>query len=250
VAFDEGANRTQTLRRAAKGALPGDRATLSAVPANATNADYTGARGRLSVRRPARVARSRRSNVEQWTLGDFMPIIESIAVTTARVPLERVTSFATGTVAARKYGLVKLRSTEGIEGIGFCCAGYSGGTLVVEPVEKLLAPVLLKRNSLLVEGLWQRMFRESLLQGRAGFVMRAISILDCALWDLNARSVQLPLYNYLGAFVDDAVPADASGGYYQDGKTPKNLGEEMASYVEGGLSRRQDENRAPVTQQE
>ncbi len=163
-----------------------------------------------------------------------MAKIESISVASARVPLENVTSFATRTVFARDYGLVRVRAG-GIEGIGFCYAGSSGGTLVAQAVEQLLAPILLGHDSLLVEGLWQRMFQETLLHGRAGSVMRAISILDCALWDLNARTVNLPLYKYLGAAVDDAVPAYASGGYYLEGKTPKKLGEEMAAYVKAGF---------------
>jgi len=163
-----------------------------------------------------------------------MAIIESISVATARVPLDVVTSFATRTVSARDYGLVKVRAG-GVDGIGFCYAGSSGGTLVAHAVENLLAPILLGRDSLLVEALWQRMFEETVLQGRAGSVMRAISILDCALWDLNARAAKLPLYKYLGAAVERTVPAYASGGYYLDGKTPKKLGQEMAGYVKAGF---------------
>ena len=165
-----------------------------------------------------------------------MPKIQSIRVTTAKVPLDAVTSFATRTVSARYYGLVKVRSSDGIEGIGFCYAGSAAGELVALAVEQLLAPILLGKDSLVVEGLWQRMFQEALLQGRSGSVMRAISILDCALWDLNARTARLPLYRYLGACIDDAVPAYASGGYYLEGKTPKRLGEEMAGYVKAGFT--------------
>jgi len=163
-----------------------------------------------------------------------MATIESISVTTCRVPLDTVTSFATRTVSARDYGLVKIRAG-GAEGIGFCYAGSSGGTLVAHAVEHLLAPILIGRDSLLVEGLWQRMFQETLLHGRAGSIMRAISILDCALWDLNARAARLPLFKYLGAAVGDVVPAYASGGYYVSGKTPKRLGDEMAGYVKAGF---------------
>jgi L-alanine-DL-glutamate epimerase-like enolase superfamily enzyme len=65
--------------------------------------------------------------------------------------------------------------------------------------------------------------------------MRAISILDCGLWDLNARAAKLPLYKYLGAATEDAVPAYASGGYYLPDKTPEKLGEEMAGYVKAGF---------------
>ena len=163
-----------------------------------------------------------------------MAKIDSISVATARIPLENVTSFATRTVSARDYGIVKVRAG-GFEGIGFCYAGSTGGTLVAQAVEQLLAPLLLGRDSLLVEGLWQRMFQETLLHGRAGSVMRAISILDCGLWDLNARAARLPLYKYLGAALDESVPAYASGGYYLPGKTPKKLGAEMAGYVKIGI---------------
>jgi L-alanine-DL-glutamate epimerase-like enolase superfamily enzyme len=165
-----------------------------------------------------------------------MPRIESVAVCIARVPLENVTSFATRTVSARDYCLVKVRSTDGVEGIGFCYVGSTGGRIAQAAVEELLAPRLTGQESLRVEGLWQEMYQESLLQGRSGAVMRGISILDTALWDLNARTAKLPLYRYLGAFVEDRVPAYASGGYYLDGKTPRMLGEELAGYAQAGFS--------------
>ena len=47
----------------------------------------------------------------------------------ARAPLENVTSFATRTVAARDYCLVKVRSTDGVEGLGFCYVGSTGGRI-------------------------------------------------------------------------------------------------------------------------
>ena len=164
-----------------------------------------------------------------------MPKIQSVSVCVARVPLDTVTSFATRTVSARDYCLVKVRSTDGVEGIGFCYVGSAGGRIAQVAVEELLARRFIGQDSLRVEGLWQEMYQESLLQGRAGSVMRAISILDTALWDLNARTAKLPLYQYLGAYVTDRVTAYASGGYYLAGKTPKMLGQEMASYVKAGF---------------
>jgi L-alanine-DL-glutamate epimerase-like enolase superfamily enzyme len=164
-----------------------------------------------------------------------MARIESVAVCIARVPLENVTSFATRTVSARDYCLVKVRSTDGLEGIGFCYVGSAGGRIGQIAVEELLAPKLIGEDSLRVEGLWQEMYQESLLQGRSGSVMRGISILDTALWDLNARTAKLPLHLYLGAVVSERVPAYASGGYYLSGKTAKMLGEELAGYVAKGF---------------
>ena len=164
-----------------------------------------------------------------------MPRVESIATCVAVVPLDRVTSFATRTVSKREYGLVKVRSSDGVEGIGFCYVGSAGGELLRVAVEQLLAPILIGQDSYAVEGLWQAMYGESLLQGRSGTVMRAISILDTALWDLNSRTHSVPIHKYLGAVELDTVPAYASGGYYLDAKTPQMLGDEMASYVEMGF---------------
>lgn len=164
-----------------------------------------------------------------------MPKIASISVTAARVPLDNVTYLSSRTVAHRDYGLVKICSTDGIEGIGFCYVGNRAGEILPVIIEHLLAPLLIGRDSLEVEGLWKEMYQEALLQGRAGTVMRAISILDTALWDLNARTVGLPLHKYLGAVNADKVPAYASGGYYVDGKTPDDLAAEMAHYVSLGF---------------
>jgi len=164
-----------------------------------------------------------------------MPKIQSVSICVARIDLDNVTSFATRTVSGRDYCLVKVRSTDGIEGIGFCYVGSAGGNIARAAVEELLAKKLVGQESLRVEGLWQDLYSESLLQGRAGTVMRGISILDTALWDLNARAAKMPLHLFMGANVTDKVPAYASGGYYLAGKTPKLLGQEMAAYVKAGF---------------
>lgn len=164
-----------------------------------------------------------------------MPKIQSVQFCFAPVPLDKVTYLSTRTVHERHYGLVKVRSTDGVEGIGFCYVGNAGGQIFNAVVEHLLAPVLIGRDSYAVEGLWKDMYQQALLQGRAGTVMRALSALDTALWDLNARTSQLPLHKFMGAVELETVAAYASGGYYVDGKTPEMLGEEVAGFVAAGF---------------
>lgn len=164
-----------------------------------------------------------------------MAHIASVSVCNACVPLDRITSFATRTVKVRYYCLVKIRSSDGVEGLGYCYAGNSAGNIVRTAVQELLAPMLIGEDSTRVEGLWEEMYREALLQGRTGSVMRALSALDIALWDLNARAAGMPLFAYLGCWTRERVPAYASGGYYLDGKTPQHLAEELASYVQQGF---------------
>lgn len=164
-----------------------------------------------------------------------MPAIESVSVCIARVPLDRPVTFSTRVVTAREYCLVKVRSTEGLEGLGYCYAVNRSGRLLALAVTDLLAPMLVGQESTRVEGLWRDLYQEALLQGRAGAVMRALSALDIALWDLNARHAGLPLHRYLGAVAEDRVPAYASGGYYGPGKTPETLAQEMREHVAQGF---------------
>jgi L-alanine-DL-glutamate epimerase-like enolase superfamily enzyme len=151
------------------------------------------------------------------------------------VPLDRHTAFSTRLVTARDYTVVRVKTADDHYGIGFCYSGNRAGMLVTYAVRELFAPLLRGRSALDVEGSWSAMYDESLLQGRAGSVMRALSIIDIALWDRNARATGLPLSRYLGGTCSATVPAYASGGYYLEGKTPEHLGEEMAGYVALGF---------------
>lgn len=162
------------------------------------------------------------------------PIV-TVEALIARVPLDRATSFATRQVTARDYLLVTVTDENGVQGRGFCYAGASGGEIAAAAVASLLGPVVAGRDPFLVERIWQDMYQEALLHGRTGSAMRALSALDIALWDHNARAVDLPLHRLLGGFHAETVPAYASGGYYLDGKTPDDLGRELASYVDLGF---------------
>jgi L-alanine-DL-glutamate epimerase-like enolase superfamily enzyme len=165
-----------------------------------------------------------------------MAKIISVEARTVHIPLRQATAFARRQVTSRDYSLVKVRTDDGIEGIGHCYAGHSGGNVVTTAVREMLAPMLIGADANATELLWKNMYQEVLLHGRVGSVMRALSILDNAIWDRNARAANLPLYKYLGAAYENTVPAYASGGYYLEGKTPEMLGEEMASYVALGFN--------------
>lgn len=162
-------------------------------------------------------------------------LIESVQACTVSVPLDNATSFSTRKVFAREYALVKIKTEDGHEGIGFCYAGSGSGAIVAQAVRQLFRAKLIGQNALRVEGHWEDMYQESLLHGRTGSVMRALSIIDIALWDRNARAANLPLSQYLGGYAKGSVKAYASGGYYLDGKTDDQLGQELAGYVSLGF---------------
>jgi len=159
-----------------------------------------------------------------------MTKITDVRASLVRVPLDIPTSFSTRRVLAREFVLVRVEADDGLTGIGFTYGGSSGGSITTEAVRALLRPLLIGEDPFRVEGLWDEMYQEALLQGRTGSVMRALSAIDIALWDRNARACGLPLYKMLGGYAQESVRAYASGGYYLDGKTPEMLAEEVAGY--------------------
>jgi L-alanine-DL-glutamate epimerase-like enolase superfamily enzyme len=164
-----------------------------------------------------------------------MTTIERVEATAVRVPLADPPSFAGREVPAREYTLVRITDAEGLQGVGFLHAGALGARLGSLAVRELLAPLLVGADPTETEALWARMYQGTLLHGRLGIVLRAISAVDQALWDRNARAVGLPLWRYLGGATTGSVPLYASGGYYLPGKGPEGLADEVAGYVSRGF---------------
>jgi L-alanine-DL-glutamate epimerase-like enolase superfamily enzyme len=169
--------------------------------------------------------------------GDYRTsLIERVQARTVVVPLPTKTSFARRDVSERHYTLVRIEAAQGVVGIGFCYSGNAGGSVVTAGVRSLLAPALVGQDAWRVRGIWDDLYHHILLLGRAGALMRALSAVDIALWDLNARTLGIPLWQLLGGVNTSRVPAYASGGYYIDGKRPEDLATEMRTYVDAGFS--------------
>lgn len=69
-----------------------------------------------------------------------------------------------------------------------------------------LAPLLLGRDPLDIEGLWQSAADNILYHGFAGAEMRALSAVDVALWDLMGKYYDAPVYHLLGGRCRETVP--------------------------------------------
>ena len=161
--------------------------------------------------------------------------ITQLEARTVVIPLAQTMSFSTRAIGERHYTLVRVRTQDGVEGIGFSYVGNKAGHLATLAVRDLLRGSVVGQDSHQVEQIWDAMFRDSLLHGRRGVVMRAMSAIDIALWDANSKAAGVPLYKYLGGYREETVPAYASGGYYADGKTPADLAREVQGYVEMGF---------------
>lgn len=135
--------------------------------------------------------------------------ITSVDTIPIRVPLKKPKSFALRTVGARDYTIVRINTDEGLSGWG-----YNWGPCVVAKItEDLLVPHLIDQDPRRIEYLWDKMYRQNIVWGRRGLILRGISAIDIALWDLMGKITGQPIHRILGGFRTQ-VPAYYSGGYY------------------------------------
>ncbi|HLZ09352.1 MAG TPA: enolase C-terminal domain-like protein, partial [Chloroflexota bacterium] len=162
--------------------------------------------------------------------------ISSLRAATVAIPVKRPTAISTRQLSVREFVLVWIGTDAGLEGLGFTYAGTLGGRVVQACVENVLSDLVMGEDPAFTERLWERMFKQSLLVGRRGGMLRAISAIDLALWDVLGKARNEPLYRLLGAHRDE-VPAYASGGYYRPDIDPlKEIEGELGRYVDRGYS--------------
>jgi len=149
-----------------------------------------------------------------------------------RIPLEEPVSFSNRTLTYRDHAVTYVRTESGHEGVGYTL-GYEGAELVADAVESLLEPMLVGEDPRDTERLWHEMYEGTVQIGRTGLLLRAISTVDIALWDVKGKAADQPLHKLLGGYAE-SVPSYASGGYYRDDKGHEGLREEMRRYLDEG----------------
>jgi L-alanine-DL-glutamate epimerase-like enolase superfamily enzyme len=149
--------------------------------------------------------------------------VDRLDVIVYRVPTEAPESDGTLTWDATTV-VVALPEAEGTRGLGFSYAGEAAGACVREA----LAGVVVGRDAMDVPGAWQAMVGRVRNIGRPGVASVAIAAVDCALWDLKAKLLDLSIARLLGA-VRDAAPVYGSGGFTS--YTDEELGAQLGSWV-------------------
>jgi len=133
--------------------------------------------------------------------------VTGVEATAYRIPTDAPE--ADGTFAWHDTTLVLVRArAEGVEGAGWTY----GSAAIVALVRHTLAPVVIGADALANVALWSGMARALRNIGRPGMAAMALSAVDCALWDLKARLLGIPLHRLLGA-ARDRVPLYGSGGF-------------------------------------
>lgn len=155
--------------------------------------------------------------------------IESLAIS---IPLSEPVAYATREIEERDHVITYVETDTGHQGVGYSL-GYGTADIIAEVVNDVLAPMVRNEDPRDTTRLWREMFDGTVQVGRKGLVLRAISSLDIALWDVNAKAAGQPLYKYLGAN-SERVPAYTTGGYYREEKDIDDLQTEIQRYLDRG----------------
>lgn len=139
------------------------------------------------------------------------PTITALDAGLYRIPLTPPLSDSThGLITAFELVTVRLRDSEGNEGVGYTYTVGRNGGAAHAVLARDLPEVVLGEEADRIEAIWHKVWWAQHYGGRGGPTVLAQSALDIALWDLKARKLGQPLWRLLGGF-DPAVPCYAGG---------------------------------------
>ncbi len=133
------------------------------------------------------------------------------------------------TSSAQDDLVVEVHTDEGLSGIGETDVNPWIARACIEApgthtMGQSLTALLLGQNPLDVEGLWERLYVGSAMNGRRGALIHALGALDIALHDLRGKALGQPCYALLGGAARSAVtpyaslqPEVSSFAAYRDG---------------------------------
>lgn len=124
---------------------------------------------------------------------------------------------------------VKVETDEpGLYGWGE--ASLPGKSAAVAQAVRDMAPLVIGMDPSEIERVWQRMYRHTYWRG-GGILTSSLSGIDVALWDIQGKVLQLPVYKLLGGAVRDRIAQYANIGNSSD---PSVLRERAAAAIAAG----------------
>ncbi len=167
------------------------------------------------------------------------------------------------TVAAANEILVRMRTSDGVEGFGLATS-YTSADPVVLAFRSGVADQVLGMDPLAPECLHEKLLAltSQRLAHECGWgreaLIRIAAAVDIACWDIIGKMAGLPLHRLFGGF-RDRVPYYVTCAYYRDGKDLVELRDEMQMLKAqghkafkakvGGLTLREDMKRLEVVRE-
>ncbi len=158
--------------------------------------------------------------------------IVSVAAHLLDCALDRPFESASGRFGRRQHCLVEVVCADGTVGWGECLGPAVPNAAVVAAY----APLLVGRDPLENEVLWQQLYNALRDQGQRGLSVTALSGIDIALWDIKGKHFGVSVSRLLGGRFRETVQAYATGGFYSGRPDrPGEIAEEVSGYAAEGF---------------
>jgi L-alanine-DL-glutamate epimerase-like enolase superfamily enzyme len=167
--------------------------------------------------------------------------VRDVRVTTVRLPLPRPLRLGSMEVREREYATVEVTTDDGLTGRAYC---LTRNAPVAELVRRLVTPHVTGRPAGEVERRWDDVQRANIAIARSGVALRALGLVDVALWDVRAQRAGQPLWKLLAAreqgggnAADGSAPALLVAAYPTPDRSPEDVAREALAGARGGYRR-------------
>ena len=109
--------------------------------------------------------------------------------------------------------IVRIRCSDGAEGVGYTYTIGTGGSSVVALLRDHLAPKLIGRDPDCIEAIWKELFFHTHATAIGAITSLALAAIDTALWDLRCHRVGLPLWKAAGGAQPRVPVYTTEGGW-------------------------------------
>jgi D-galactarolactone cycloisomerase len=157
--------------------------------------------------------------------------ITAVEAVCLAIPMKPLDPPSAWTGSTRKQIVVRVKTDTGLTGIGEAFA-YGAPLAVCNVIEESLAPLIIGQDPSRIEYLMDLMQRGTMIYGRRGLAMFAISGVDIALWDLLGKARRAPVYELLGGATRALLPVYASLMRYA---SPKDVASACKYFVSQGF---------------
>lgn len=123
--------------------------------------------------------------------------------------------FPKNTRPSRVVLIVRVKTDEGINGIGESSASLESAPATVKAIENMIKPIVIGKDPMAVDAIWNEVFHTFYYTGRAGINISALSGVEMALWDIKGKALNVPVYELLGGAAHDKLRAYASLAHYE-----------------------------------
>lgn len=162
--------------------------------------------------------------MSQLTKNTPKAVITDLEVSAYTIPTESLESDGTLQWESTTMVLVEITAA-GKTGLGYTYAHQSSGVLI----DTVFRDLITGMDCSDIQSIYRKMIESIRNQGNSGISYMAVSAVDCALWDLKAKLLDLPLTKLIGR-EHEGMPVYGSGGFTS--YSISKLQEQLAGWVD------------------